>query len=293
MYKVYVEVFYRFYKLIFNYPKIHSIDDTLDFIINSNISVSRFGDGELHMIDNFGDIGFQKSNMRLSEKLKHVLIHEKKECIVCLPYPLYSIDLFTLTPRFFWKASVVQHYKRYRKYLEFDKNYHNSFITRPYMDFVDKSKVGDYFEKFKKLWESKNILIVEGELTKLGIGNDLFANSSKIERIITLNKNVFDLYDKLFAEIKSRIEDYDLILVALGPTASVLAYELASFNKQVIDIGHLDVEYVWYQNNNLKKVPIDGKFVNEADDKYFEVASNNGGNDEIVYQNQIIKKILQ
>lgn len=293
IYKIYIEIFYYFYKIIYKYPKVYTIDETLNFIIKNKVSVSRFGDGELHMIDNFGDIGFQKSNEKLSYRLKEVLTSQNKDCIVCLPFPLYSINGYTKKSQYFWKASVVQHYRRYKKYLDINKTYHNSFISRPYMDYVDKFTTGIYFEKFKSLWLDKKVLIVEGNLTKLGVGNDLFYNVNKIDRIITLNKNVFNLYDKLFQEIALVIQNYDLVLLALGPTASVLALDLAHFKVQVVDIGHIDVEYMWYKNSNLEKVAIQGKFVNEAQNLDEDNKKFNLKDYDLEYHNQIIKKILE
>ena len=38
-----------------------------------------------------------------------------------------------------------------------------------------------------------------------------------------------------------------LILLALGPTATVMAYNLAQKGYQAIDIGHIDIEYEWYR----------------------------------------------
>ena len=40
------------------------------------------------------------------------------------------------------------------------------------------------FDTLKKIWENKNIIIVEGSQTRLGVGNDLFANTKSIRRIL-------------------------------------------------------------------------------------------------------------
>lgn len=55
-----------------------------------------------------------------------------------------------------------------------------------------------------------------------------------------------------------------LVLLALGPTATVLAYDLAILGYQAVDIGHIDIEYEWYQKKAFEKIPIEGKFVNES-----------------------------
>ena len=44
-----------------------------------------------------------------------------------------------------------------------------------------------------------------------------------------------------------------IILIALGPTATVLAYDLSKRGYQAIDVGHIDIEYEWFLNNASKK----------------------------------------
>lgn len=54
-------------------------------------------------------------------------------------------------------------------------------------------------------------------------------------------------------------------MLSYGPTATVLAYDLAKLGYQAIDLGHLDVEYEWYLRNE-RWLKIEGKYVNEAAD---------------------------
>ena len=70
--------------------------------------------------------------------------------------------------------------------------------------------------------------------------------------------------------------------MALGPTATVLAYDLAKEGYQAIDIGHIDIEYEWYLKNVDKKEKIDNKYTNE-------VANGDSVQDieDSEYQNQI------
>ena len=47
-----------------------------------------------------------------------------------------------------------------------------------------------------------------------------------------------------------------LFLVALGPTATVLAYDLSKIGYQAIDIGHIDISFVWvatYRDYNVNQ----------------------------------------
>jgi len=40
------------------------------------------------------------------------------------------------------------------------------------------------FKKLKKIWDGKDIIIIESEKSRLGVGNDLFDNTKSIKRIL-------------------------------------------------------------------------------------------------------------
>mgnify|MGYP000128627122 CR=1 FL=1 len=46
---------------------------------------------------------------------------------------------------------------------------------------------------------------------------------------------------------RKKLEKTALFLIALGPTATVLAYDLFKSGYQAIDAGHVDVEYEWWR----------------------------------------------
>ena len=54
-------------------------------------------------------------------------------------------------------------------------------------------------------------------------------------------------------------------MAALGPTATILAYDLAKDNYWTIDIGHIDIEYIWFLKKATEKIAIEGRHVNEAE----------------------------
>jgi len=52
--------------------------------------------------------------------------------------------------------------------------------------------------------------------------------------------------------------------MALGPTATVLAYDLCKAGYRALDIGHLDICYELFLRNEPYMVAVEGKYVNEA-----------------------------
>ena len=132
--------------------------------------------------------------------------------------------------------------------------------------------------------------MIEGEKTRFGIGNDLLNNAKSIKRILCPTRNSYSLYDKILKSVLN-FDKSNLILISLGPTATILAYDLTKYGYQAIDIGHADIEYEYQIRKANKKIGIPYKFVNEYNGGINE-ADLEDAPDKIYYK-QIIDKILQ
>lgn len=253
-------------------PEILSMDETLDCIIKGRCSVSRFGDGEIKQLMSLPfsrrDIGFQKSCPELERRLRRVLARPVARHLNCLPHTLTDQRNLSTEASRFWKGQYDT-CKLPLWLIAGKQTYGDTQCSRPYMDYVDRSHASSIFEKWKQIWQGKDIFIVEGEYTRLGVGSDLFEGAKSLRRLLAPATNAFSQYSRIFQKIREYIPsptDRDLILISLGPTASVLAYDLANTGEgyQAIDIGHIDVEYTWFQMGAATKMPIPGKWVNEA-----------------------------
>ena len=119
----------------------------------------------------------------------------------------------------------------------------------------------------------------------MGMGNDLFDGAKSIERILCPAEDAYSRYNEILESCLKFSTDY-LILIALGATATVLAYDLAKKGYQALDFGHVDLEYEWYIRKANKKIKIENKFNKEIND--CEVANPI---DDKKYRNSIIKII--
>lgn len=262
--------------------------DTIDKLIeNDHLSLARFGDGELEMLT-FKNIGFQDYNENLSTRLISVLENcpKNKNCLVALPDSFLNKDKMIFGSSLFWFFHKSFHYSKYKKYLHNDYFYGNTSVTRPYHDYVKKNNAKIIFDKFKKLINNRKILIVEGKGTRLGVGNDLLSTASSISRITTVNKNAFSIYNKIIDAVLKFGTEFDIILISLGPTATLLSYDLSCSGIRAIDTGHIDIEYEWMNISAKSKVNILGKNVNEAG-----VICNEEMMEDIEYKQQIISHI--
>ena len=198
------------------------------------------------------------------------------------------VDLYRQSESDYWIPFFRHHRFELLKLLDKSKIYYSSDITRFYHKFKDKSHVPKHIKKLKNIWEGRDILIVEGEKSRIGIGNDLFNNTKSIKRIICPAKHAFRVYDKILNAVLTVDKKY-LVLIALGPTATVLAYDLSNLGYQAIDIGHTDIQYELFLRNATDMIQIPHKFVNEYKGGRNESV---GEVEDVNYYRQIIFKIL-
>lgn len=67
-----------------------------------------------------------------------------------------------------------------------------------------------------------------------GRGNDLFNKCKSVKRILVPAKDTFDKYQEIYGAILKITQSYeiDLILLAIGPTATYLAFDLYNAGKE-------------------------------------------------------------
>lgn len=267
-------------------PVVMGIDETMDYIIEKKPSIARFGDGEIKLANNT-DISFQKASPELASRMKEVLATDDDGFLPCI------LSFFDYDPQITEETNAhwKKHMKRYR-YVWYnctrsDIRYGHSFISRFYMEIEDKSTAKARFDKIKKFWDKENIIIIEGEKSRLGVGNDLFDNVSSIRRILCPTQNAYDKYPEILETAKKYGNDDVLFVLAVGPTATILAYDLFKSGLRAIDIGHADIEYEWFKAGATKKQPVKNKYVNEA-------GAGKGVTDSTdqKYLNEIVEKIL-
>lgn len=248
-----------------------SFDETVNLILKKKVSVSRFGDGEFRFLlsEDSGNT-FEINSDSLSKELMSVLRSDNNQLLICIPSVYDGVPNLKFIDKVYWKREVSIYLKQYYKYLNCDYSYGDAFFSRPYQEYsLDNGEVSRRFDKLKEIWNKRDILIVEGELTRFGVGNDLLDNANSIKRILAPTTNAFEKIDTIYKVIKKEIveinNDNILVLLSLGPTATILSSKLSSnLGIQAVDIGHLDIEYEWFIKGANEKVPIEGKYVNES-----------------------------
>lgn len=245
--KLRTRLVYRFNKILRHLIKLNilSTDKSIDYLIDNKCSLARYGDGELNIIMG-GDIHFQKYNEKLAKRLKELLCDKNAKIMIGIPLAINSTSGYKKEAKDFWNMNMSTGRMHWIKFCHKKSCYLNASITRCYIDYEDKKKSVRWFEKFLGIWNDLNILIVEGGSSKLGVNNSLFSNAKSIRRIICPSENAFEAYDEILETTKKIDDKVDLILVSLGPTATLLAHDLDELGYRCIDIGHLNLEFNKY-----------------------------------------------
>ncbi len=235
--------------------KVHTIEETIEELIHTDKSMVRFGDGEITMIRG-RSLSFQQTEEEITEGLKRLLSYQHENMIVGIPEIFGDLSIYRKESRQFWKDHLLFGRKVYEKYCNPTRVYYNSYITRFYYPIADKSRCGAWIERIRQIWKDKDVVVVEGERTHNGVGNDLLDTAGSVERIIGPSEQAFCKVDEMLECCKEYSKDR-LFLLSLGIAAKFLAEKLFLEGYRVIDIGNLDMEYEWYLRQAKSKEAIE------------------------------------
>ncbi len=261
-------------------PVVRDVNETVEKIIRERCSVSRFGDGEMEIVAGHGgkDV-YQEHDDGLSVRLREILLSNIPNHIVALADDYGCMEgLSEQTKDNIRSYMTAEKREEHYKYFDFSKTYYNAYISRPYVIYPwsDIDGARKRFDQLKRIWDGQNIVFVEGDKTRSGVGNDLFDNANSIRRILAPSEHAYRKYKEIL-ETVHKVEKGTLVLIALGPTATVLAYDLSQEGYWAIDIGHLDLEYEWFirgkgfsyiRNKYNNELSGDTRTVEETDDMY-------------------------
>lgn len=253
--------------------------------IGAGMSVSRFGDGEFGLALFSRGIPFQRYDPHLAQRLRQVLAARVPGLLVCLPGPLKSLKGMDAASTAYWKKWLLHNGRTVLSALPAPRRrYGDAGVSRLYLGRADKSREATIVRNICSAWQDKDVVVVEGCLTRFGVGNDLLDGCRRVRRILCPAKDAFGAYEEIYrACLEARGEVY---VIALGPTATVLAHDLCRSGLVAQDLGHMDIQYEYMLRKSEQKHRIPGKYNNEVE-----------GGDQVeecldeAYQRQIIRRV--
>lgn len=224
------------------FPKVLTTNETLDEIINDRVSICRYGDAEFDISnrENNDDI-YQLPSSELTQRLHEILIHGSSQgLIVCIP-PFNAKT--NNIKRYYGSLSFWEWYwlNKFEKlnHLFTKREYGNSFVTRETVFYENE------IQKIKKVWQDRNVVFVYSEKGRFNTLHTLFDNINSKHEILVPPVNAFEEYSSILTECKKHKLD-SLFMIAAGPTATVLAFDLWQLGYQALDVGHLPNSYDEY-----------------------------------------------
>ena len=216
-------------------PNIMNRQESIDYIINNKVSVSRFGDGEFNLIKNVG-IPFQKSSPVLAERLKEILVSGDENIKIGIPYGIFhTTNGASERSKNFVRNFGGKNTDWIVKLLDKNYTYINAGFT-----ILPNSK--EEYEKIREIWNNRDVTVISGDRVFKKIEFNVFDNAKSIEYINAPTVNAFGKYDEILEKAKLIPKDR-LVAIILGPTATVLAYDLAKLGYQALDLGHIVKSY--------------------------------------------------
>ena len=222
--------------------------ETLDRIIKDRCSIARFGDGELKLLYGQGQM-YQKPSRALSDALRDIIKRHPKRLLVGVP----RWDLKSLKKDKFWGRYFNQDYTK-----PFEgRTWHSAFITRPALILGIDNK--EYWEKMRQIWDGRHVVLVQGKGRTFEHPPNLLSNALRVDKINTVRKDAFTWRYTIRKQIRTMLIENSLAVMSLGPTATVLAYDLACDGYQALDHGHAGMFYsgIHPKSSNYNGTPYD------------------------------------
>lgn len=214
---------------------LHSMPETLALVAQGK-SLARFGDGEITLMDG-DDIDFQAADPELARELEVILNNQDENLKVCLPTMLKACNDYEVN---WWLKFWYVRWKDLQPKLNTERAYGHSMVTRP-----------DYFIMYpeqaalswKAIWNQREIMLITGEGSRLNLEHALFDNARSRQVIYSKAVNAYADVPRLLSEVRQSAAPGSLVLIALGPTGTVLAKRLSDLGYQALDIGHITSSY--------------------------------------------------
>ena len=228
-------------------PKIKTVEESIDAILKHHYSVARFGDGEFQLMQGKG-IPMQKFDSVLQQRLIQVFKSNTKNFKVAIVRAMwFNKSNLTDLNRHFWRKMGPQFRKMMLPILDMKQTYLAAELSLAYTYFKNYD-FDAYFKKIRQIWNKKDIIIVCGKSVFDKITDNIFDNAKSIEYVYTKSVDAFDEYDNILNQVKQQNKS-KIVIIILGPTAKVLAYDLSQIGFWALDLGHIAKSYDWYKKD--------------------------------------------
>jgi hypothetical protein len=201
---------------------------TIRLISDTGASLCRFGDGEVKLMMGH-DIKSQSHDEALGKRLRRIAAAHDPRVVVAIP-PIY--EEIKPSHRGFWARYAAPERARY---FANEEPYGSSFVTR--LDYHPDLDCEDYWALIRGLWAGREVLCVTGGGQDSRWGRTgILAGADRVDWLNAPQHGAWAAYEALLEHCRAW---RGLVVAAVGPTATVLAWDLGTSGVQCLDLGHL------------------------------------------------------
>ena len=208
--------------------------ETIYKLIETRCSIARYGDGE-NKLTAGRRCKPQEHKPKITSRLRDILVSNSEDCLIAIP------NVFNGLPgqegekvHEYWHS--VARKDAFNKYYDPQKQYYSSFITRP--DNAPVINTIEYWELMKKLWEGEKVCIVQGEHGAFCKDPTFLEGADIVGDIRGPSAHAWKEYDSILSRCL-KMPKGTVFVIGLGPTATVLAYDLSVKGYRALDLGHV------------------------------------------------------
>lgn len=195
-------------------PSILSPTDAIKKIVSSNKSVSRFGDGELGLINGSKGISFQDNSPELTQRLSEILQSNEEQVLIGIPYMFWNSSQLHEYARNSIHKYMVKNVDNLLKKIDAEKVYIDTGFTQVYST-LKEVDYASYFNLVKKIWDKKDITIICGDKIFDKLSVNIFDSANSTEYLYAPTKNAFSQYNTILEQAK-KLDKNRLIIIILG-----------------------------------------------------------------------------
>lgn len=222
--------------------------DTVRKIIDDGASIARYGDGEIHLAEG-ANAKAQYADQRLAIRLRGILKDGVNKCLIGIPNIYEGVTAEPGTKAHgFWTKMAAN--RQIDKLFDPSKQYYSSFITRP--DNCGGINTQEYFDLCRQMWTGRNVVYVTGQNIEFCKNAEYMSSVESVRGYVYGPVvNAWNEYNRIFSTCCGYPKD-TLFLIRLGPTATVLAYDLCAVGYQALDLGHFGMFHSRFIEKNAE-----------------------------------------
>lgn len=219
-------------------PRVLDEWQTLRTVVNTRCSLARIGDGEIKLMLEHSCKG-QQADPGLGKQLRRIAERGSDDAVLVGIPRVYGSALRNHHKAAFWDRYATEERSAFYR----GRLYHSSFVTRP--DHFPVLDCPEFWALWRSIWQDRPVLYVKGCTTPEPRVPEMLDNACLVDPMPAPPRDAWAAHDALLADCRTWAAAHGdgVVVLCLGPTATVLAAELGRLGHQACDLGHAPSYY--------------------------------------------------